>query len=93
MFLKFFDRKGQPPLAILMDFGSARPARKQIRSRSEALQLQICTMNGHLSIALHLLELRSYGIALAMQILMKELTSGHWVALCFVISFKSYDAS
>ncbi|XP_043726074.1 serine/threonine-protein kinase 16-like [Telopea speciosissima] len=34
------NRKGQPPLAILMDFGSARPARKQIRSRSEALQLQ-----------------------------------------------------
>ncbi|XP_027331676.1 serine/threonine-protein kinase 16 isoform X1 [Abrus precatorius] len=33
-------RKGQPPLAILMDFGSARPARKQISSRSEALQLQ-----------------------------------------------------
>ncbi|KAK6925180.1 Protein kinase domain [Dillenia turbinata] len=33
-------RKGQAPLAILMDFGSARPARKQIRSRSEALQLQ-----------------------------------------------------
>ncbi|KAK8583960.1 hypothetical protein V6N13_109349 [Hibiscus sabdariffa] len=33
-------RKGQSPLAILMDFGSARPARKQIRSRSEALQLQ-----------------------------------------------------
>ncbi|KAG6386015.1 hypothetical protein SASPL_154899 [Salvia splendens] len=32
--------KGQPPVAILMDFGSARPARKQIRSRSEALQLQ-----------------------------------------------------
>ena len=34
-------RKGQPPLAVLMDFGSARPARKQIRSRSEALQLQV----------------------------------------------------
>ena len=34
-------RKGKPPLAILMDFGSARPARKQIRSRSEALQLQV----------------------------------------------------
>lgn len=34
-------RKGQPPLAILMDFGSARPAQKQIRSRSEALQLQV----------------------------------------------------
>jgi len=34
-------RKGQPPLAILMDFGSARPARKQIGSRSEALQLQV----------------------------------------------------
>ncbi|WOK95217.1 putative serine/threonine-protein kinase [Canna indica] len=33
-------RKGQPPLAILMDFGSARPSRKEIRSRSEALQLQ-----------------------------------------------------
>ena len=34
-------RKGQTPLAILMDFGSARPARKQIRSRQEALQLQV----------------------------------------------------
>lgn len=34
-------RKGQPPLAILMDFGSARPARREIRSRSEALQLQV----------------------------------------------------
>ncbi|KAK9008815.1 hypothetical protein V6N11_080293 [Hibiscus sabdariffa] len=33
-------RKGIWPRAILMDFGSARPARKQIRSRSEALQLQ-----------------------------------------------------
>ncbi|PPS06057.1 hypothetical protein GOBAR_AA14595 [Gossypium barbadense] len=33
-------RKGKCPLAILMDFGSTRPARKQIRSRSEALQLQ-----------------------------------------------------
>ncbi|KAL7600089.1 uncharacterized protein LOC111915640 [Lactuca sativa] len=33
-------RKGQPPLAVLMDFGSARPAKRQIRSRSEALQLQ-----------------------------------------------------
>ncbi|XP_062082135.1 uncharacterized protein LOC133788610 isoform X2 [Humulus lupulus] len=32
--------KGQPPLAILMDFGSALPARRQIQSRSEALQLQ-----------------------------------------------------
>ena len=35
-------RKGHAPLATLMDFGSARPARKQIRSRSEALQLQVC---------------------------------------------------
>jgi len=34
-------RKGQPPLAILMDFGSARPAKREIRSRSEALQLQV----------------------------------------------------
>ena len=32
-------RKAQPPLAILMDFGSTRPARRKIRSRSEALQL------------------------------------------------------
>ncbi|XP_074582169.1 uncharacterized protein LOC141838561 [Curcuma longa] len=32
--------KEQSPVAILMDFGSARPARKEIRSRSEALQLQ-----------------------------------------------------
>ncbi|ERN05844.1 hypothetical protein AMTRI_Chr10g6730 [Amborella trichopoda] len=34
------NRKGQPPLAILMDFGSAGPAKREIRSRSEALQLQ-----------------------------------------------------
>ncbi|KAJ6868647.1 serine/threonine-protein kinase 16 [Populus alba x Populus x berolinensis] len=33
-------RQGKSPLAILMDFGSARPAKRQIRSRSEALQLQ-----------------------------------------------------
>ncbi|PKA59132.1 CBL-interacting protein kinase 22 [Apostasia shenzhenica] len=33
-------RKGHAPLAILMDFGSARPARRQISSRTEALQLQ-----------------------------------------------------
>ncbi|KAK4726781.1 hypothetical protein R3W88_031698 [Solanum pinnatisectum] len=33
-------RKGQAPLEKLMDFGNARPARRQIRSRSEALQLQ-----------------------------------------------------
>ncbi|MBA0689366.1 hypothetical protein Goari_007098 [Gossypium aridum] len=32
-------RKGESPLAILMDFGSARPARRQIRSRSEALHI------------------------------------------------------
>ncbi|XP_044476210.1 serine/threonine-protein kinase 16-like [Mangifera indica] len=34
------NRKGQPPFAILMDFGSAQPARRQIQCRSEALQLQ-----------------------------------------------------
>ena len=34
-------RQGKSPLAILMDFGSARPAKRQIRSRSEALQLQV----------------------------------------------------
>ncbi|KAK4354324.1 hypothetical protein RND71_026518 [Anisodus tanguticus] len=33
-------RKGQTPLAKLMDFGNARPARRQVRSRLEALQLQ-----------------------------------------------------
>ncbi|XP_078443765.1 serine/threonine protein kinase 3 [Wolffia australiana] len=33
-------QKDRPPIAILMDFGSARPAKKQIRTRSEALQLQ-----------------------------------------------------
>nr|XP_009798655.1 PREDICTED: serine/threonine-protein kinase 16-like [Nicotiana sylvestris] len=33
-------KKGQTPLAKLMDFGNARPARRQICSRSEALQLQ-----------------------------------------------------
>ncbi|KAK1269938.1 3-phosphoinositide-dependent protein kinase 2 [Acorus gramineus] len=33
-------RKGQPHLAILMDFGSARPALREICSRLEALQLQ-----------------------------------------------------
>lgn len=37
-------RTDQPPLAILMDFGSSHPARKQIRSCSEALQLHVCTM-------------------------------------------------
>ncbi|VAI16764.1 unnamed protein product [Triticum turgidum subsp. durum] len=33
-------RKEQPHLAILMDFESARPARRAIRSQAEALQLQ-----------------------------------------------------
>ncbi|XP_062199706.1 uncharacterized protein LOC133902131 [Phragmites australis] len=33
-------RKEQPRLAILMDFESARPARRTIRSQAEALQLQ-----------------------------------------------------
>lgn len=34
-------KKGQPTLAILMDFGSTTPARKQIRSHAEALELQV----------------------------------------------------
>lgn len=34
-------RKGLSPLAILMDFGSAGPAKREIRSDSEALQLQV----------------------------------------------------
>ncbi|CAN6446759.1 unnamed protein product [Victoria cruziana] len=33
-------RKGEAPLSVLMDFGSAAPARREVRSRSEALQLQ-----------------------------------------------------
>ncbi|KAG0491904.1 hypothetical protein HPP92_004990 [Vanilla planifolia] len=33
-------KQGKPPIAILMDFGSSQPARKQIRSHSEAQQLQ-----------------------------------------------------
>lgn len=37
-------RKGQPPQAILMDFGSTRPARRQIHSRAEALQLQVSSL-------------------------------------------------
>lgn len=37
-------RKGQAPLAKLMDFGNACPARRQIRSRSEALQLQVLVL-------------------------------------------------
>ncbi|KAG6476006.1 hypothetical protein ZIOFF_065240 [Zingiber officinale] len=39
--------KGQPPVAILMDFGSTCPARKEIRSRSEALQQQVWIINMH----------------------------------------------
>lgn len=33
-------RKGQAPLAVIMDFGSAAPSRKSIRSRPEALAVQ-----------------------------------------------------
>lgn len=44
-------RKGQPPLAILMDFGSARPARKEIHSRSEALRLQAWPLSIYSAIA------------------------------------------
>eukprot|EP00249_Psilotum_nudum_P013388 c24303_g1_i2 orf=259-891(-) len=34
------NRRNQPPMAVIMDFGSATPARKHVRSRSEALGLQ-----------------------------------------------------
>ncbi|OVA12522.1 Protein kinase domain [Macleaya cordata] len=34
------NKKGQSPVAVLMDFGSARPARQEIHSHSEALKLQ-----------------------------------------------------
>ncbi|KAK8556445.1 hypothetical protein V6N12_002847 [Hibiscus sabdariffa] len=88
-------RKGQSPLGILMDFRSSRPARKQIRSRSEALQLQLSASssimlmsgldfmcrNGHLSTVQHLFELLSCGTAQAMQILMREMIFGHWDVL------------
>ena len=40
-------RTGQAPLAILMDFGSARPARRQIQSRAEALQLEVLLSFNH----------------------------------------------
>lgn len=33
-------RKSQPPLAVLMDFGSAAPAKREVRSRSDALKVQ-----------------------------------------------------
>ncbi|KAI4346261.1 hypothetical protein L6164_013328 [Bauhinia variegata] len=39
------NRKGQPPLAILMDFGSARSAIRQIRSPAKALQLQVLLLS------------------------------------------------
>ncbi|KAL8150609.1 hypothetical protein V2J09_020417 [Rumex salicifolius] len=32
--------KGEPPLVVLMDFKSARPARQQIRTRAQVLELQ-----------------------------------------------------
>lgn len=34
-------RPGQEPLAILMDYEATTPAKKAIRSRAEALQLQV----------------------------------------------------
>lgn len=34
-------RKDRPPEAVIMDFGSASPARRPIQSRSEALALQV----------------------------------------------------
>ena len=37
----FSSKKGDLPVAIVMDFGSAAPARRSIRSRSEALALQV----------------------------------------------------
>ena len=40
-------RRGQAPLATLMDFGSSRPAKSKIRSRSEALRLQVCPSSCH----------------------------------------------
>jgi serine/threonine kinase 16 len=34
-------RSNQPPKVVIMDFGSATPARKQVRSRAEALVVQV----------------------------------------------------
>lgn len=34
-------RPNQPPKAVIMDFGSATPAQKQVRSRAEALVVQV----------------------------------------------------
>lgn len=33
--------KNAPPVAVIMDMGSARPARRELRNRKEALALQV----------------------------------------------------
>jgi len=33
--------RNKPPVAVIMDFGSANPARKQIHSRKEAMVVQV----------------------------------------------------
>ena len=38
-------RSGQEPLAILMNFSASTPAKKAIRSRAEALKLQVNIKN------------------------------------------------
>ena len=34
-------RRNRPPVAVIMDFGSARPARREIQNRKEAMALQV----------------------------------------------------
>ena len=33
--------KNQPPVAVIMDFGSAGPARKELKNRKEAMEVQV----------------------------------------------------
>jgi len=33
--------RNKPPVAVIMDFGSARPARKEIHNRKEAMAVQV----------------------------------------------------
>lgn len=38
--------RNQPPVAVVMDFGSARSARKQVRNRKEAMIVQVLHVEG-----------------------------------------------
>jgi serine/threonine protein kinase len=48
----------KPPQAVIMDFGSASIAQKQIRSHSEALALQVHTHYSYVNVMLDLRKLQ-----------------------------------